>query len=74
MTLRMPHNKKRSDERGDDVRRARAAILADAGNPPKGRGEIACPICGEGRITYTVSARWRVWASCRTKGCVQWTE
>jgi hypothetical protein len=52
---------------------ARAAILAAA----KDHGEIACPCCTTGKLTFMVmTARGRVHhrAACSTKGCVSWRE
>ena len=40
-----------------------------------GSGEIACPICGTGKVRYSRAAyNGHVHAGCTTQGCVRWME
>ena len=40
-----------------------------------GQGEMACPVCGAGRLQYWRSGRnGHVHARCSTPGCVAWME
>lgn len=38
-------------------------------------GEIACPICEKGRLSFSrASSNGHIWARCSTEGCVAWQE
>ena len=60
------------------MRKARAAIVADAGpyNPGEGKsGRITCPVCSTGTLSYTrAGINGHVHARCSTPGCLSWVE
>ena len=38
-------------------------------------GEMACPICSSGKLSYQISAvNGHIAAKCETENCVQWME
>jgi hypothetical protein len=44
------------------------------GSGTPGTGQVVCPACWRGIITYSVIApRGRMDGSCTTEGCVRWT-
>lgn len=56
------------------IRAARKNARKTLGSGRPGVGEIPCPACGEGRLSYTVTApHGRMDGACTTKGCVSWT-
>ncbi len=71
---------KEHEERFARVMKARQAITATlpawrAGKAVELRGDIACPICGTGRLAYARSGyNGHIRAHCKTPGCVSWVE
>jgi len=56
------------------IRAARAHARKTLGSGRPGTGEIACPACSGGRLTYTVTAPYgRLNGACTTSGCVSWS-
>ena len=56
----------------ENIAIARKAIMADVGE--SGLGEIICPVCKCGTLTYTVAMNGHVHAKCSKSGCVCWME
>lgn len=56
------------------IRAARKHARKTLGSGTPGTGELCCPACGEGRLTYTVTAPYgRMDGKCTTSGCVSWS-
>ena len=56
----------------ENIAIARKAIMADVGE--SGLGQIICPVCKCGTLTYTVAMNGHVHAKCSKSGCVCWME
>ena len=56
------------------IKAARKHARKTLGSGSPGTGEISCPACGRGRITYTVTAPYgRLNGACTTENCVSWS-
>jgi len=74
---------KKADERMflvERTTRAMTAVVADAESKGLkkghgGYGEIACPACGDGRLSYSVASyNGHIHGRCSRKGCVSWMQ
>ena len=60
-----------------NFRRARAAITDKEGDGKRRMataGEVDCPICEKGRLTYRIHTNGHIAARCTTEGCMAWME
>jgi hypothetical protein len=55
------------------IARARAAIL-EAGAKPRSAGQLPCPVCERGTLSWSMASNGHVHARCTTAGCVSWME
>lgn len=62
------------DQAFSAIRAARKHARRKLGSGVPGTGDLTCPACGHGRLTYTVVAPYgRMNGQCTTQGCVSWT-
>lgn len=63
-----------------NFKKATSATREDAnarglGKGNGGMGEILCPVCGTGRLKYSVAGvNGHIWGACSTEGCVRWMQ